>query len=164
MSWGLIPVTQGHWEGEVGQQRGSPAIPRRNLFPFLLVSYIPSFCPVARGEGIHCYLPPGFLSYKDVSEWLHQSISISHSLMLFSLSTYSFSFATRQSKSCTCSHHTELVSQLPPSTCNRLRQFLQPVTRTVGCLNGRSVWIATVFLGTAFGQMETMASLDSLRR
>lgn len=46
--------------------------------------------------------------------WLHQSISLSHSLMLLSLSGFSSSSAAWLSKSVPCSHHTQASSLCCP--------------------------------------------------
>ena len=75
---------------------------------------------------------------------LHQSISLSHSRMLLSLSTSSFSSATRLSRSFTCSHRTQPLSLLSSGTSARLRHSLQPETWTPAFLRGASVWVSTL--------------------
>jgi len=88
---------------------------------------------------------------------LHQSISLSHSLILLNLSSFSFISATRLSRSIAWSHQAQLLSLLSSGTSARLRYSLQPETWTAVCLCRTSVWVPRLLLVTAFTWAETMA-------
>lgn len=76
---------------------GSPTALTRNMSPFLLSSQVLFLCLAVREKGIHCYLKSALqcLSCKDVKEWLHQSVSLSHSQMLLNVSIFFSSCVNR---------------------------------------------------------------------
>lgn len=139
-------VVQGHlWRwGRLGG--GLPATPSWSLFSFLLVSQVLSFCLAARELGIHCYLQSVLwcLSLRGVREWF----SLSHSLMLLSVSVSFSSCATRQNRSSICAHYKQVLPQLPPGTFARLRHSLQPETGTAINEPTYWSWSAEVFLSS----------------
>lgn len=81
-------------------------------------------------------------SLRDGRAWLH-NLSHSHSLVVLSLATASFSSATMLSKSFTCSHLTEVLA-LPLSIASaRLLPSLQPGAEAPTCLCGASALVPT---------------------
>lgn len=94
-------------------------------------------------------LPP---ACRVCTAWYHISNSLSHSIIVLSLSTSSFWSATRVSIWSRPTH------VLPSFICSaRFQRSLQPDAWTPACLCMASVWVPTIFLWRAFTQVVTMA-------
>lgn len=93
---------------------------------------------------------------RDGREWLYQSISLSHFLIILNLSTSSFSSATRQIIHLVTPHR-QVLCLLPLDTKDRIWHSLQPETWIAACLHENSLWVSTCLLAMALWQVETIA-------
>jgi len=143
---------KGTWGGE-GSREGIRLLPRagtRFHYPLSLRSSPSALCQEGRASSASHGASILRVCLGDGRAWLHQSISLSHSLMLLNLSTPSLSSATQLSRPSTWSQRTQAFYLLPSDTSDRLRHSLQPETCTAACLCGNSVWVATFCLVIAF--------------
>ena len=150
---------KGNWGGEGGRERILLPLRAGTRFhsPLSLRSHPCAWWQEGRGSSASCRAASCCLGLRDGRVRLHQSISLSHSLMLLNLSTPFFSSATRLNRSLTWLHKTHLLSLLSSGTSARLRYSLQPETWTAMCLCKTSLWVPTLLLATTFPQVETIA-------
>jgi len=142
----------GTWGGEGGRQ-GIGLTPRAGICfhsPPSLRSSPSAWWREGRGSSASCGAFILCACFGGGRAWLHQSISLLHSLMLLNISTSSLNSATRMSRSITWSQRTQVFCLLPSHTSDRLRHSLQPETCTAACLHRSSVWVAIFSLLTAF--------------
>jgi len=120
-------LRKGTWGGEGGREAICllPRAGTRFHCPLSLRSSPSAWWQEGRGSSASHGASILCACFGDGRAWVHQPISLSHSLMLLNLSTSSLSSATRLSRSSTWSQRTQAFCPLPSDTTDRYHRQAQ---------------------------------------